>query len=174
MKKKYLLLAAPVIFGYGTLSFAATMGLDRDLSKHHRQFEQRENHANHDHEWGHFEHKNDFSNHHWNFGHHQHHAKHDHEWSHDEHDYDFAHHIKVLVSNNYHIKNLYLKLCENVPNDPGNSHGQGGHSGNNDNWGSGSSVGGVTANAVPVPAAAWLFAPSLIGLLGLKRKKAQS
>lgn len=179
MKKKYLLLAVPVIFGYGTLSYASTVGLDRDFANRHWQSGNHENHASHDHEWDHDDHKFDFSKHHWQFEHHENHAKYDHEWSHYEPKYDFKNHIKTLMKNNYHDHNVYLRLCRNDWDDhhygAGGFGGQGGHHGNHGgHWGGvdGSSGGGVGANAVPIPAAAWLFAPSLIGLLGFKRKKA--
>lgn len=77
---------------------------------------------------------------------------------------DFKEEIKELSKSHDDEKNIYLAVSkkdkdgehENGHHDDGH-----GHEGNDDH-----------VNAVPVPAALWLFGPVLLGLLGAKRKEA--
>jgi hypothetical protein len=78
--------------------------------------------------------------------------------------YDFDDRIKELVGNHHHNHNVYLRMCRYEEDD--HDYGHDGHGGHDGEWGGGH-------NEVPVPAAFWLFAPSLMGLLGIKRKKPQ-
>jgi len=173
MKLRYLLLAAPVFIGYGSLACAARMDLGHEVPDHHWHSGHHEMHENY--KWNQDDHKFDFSKHHWVSRNFENHGVHN--WKQDGHAFDFKDHIQALVINNSKIHNVFLSICRNNQDDPNNGHG-GYHGDNNpgvindpSNSGS-SSGGGVSANAVPVPAAAWLFGPTLLGLFGLKRKKA--
>lgn len=55
-------------------------------------------------------------------------------------------------------------MCRNEEDD--HDYGHDGHGGHDGEWGG-------DHNEVPVPAAFWLFAPSLMGFLGIKRKNPQ-
>ena len=173
MKIRYLLLAAPMIFGYASLTNAARMELNNERSSHQWHSEHDAGHDNH--VWRHEEPRGDDSNHQWQNSWRQ--VKHtEHNWSHSDHHYDFKDYIKALVKNQYQEHNVYLNICKNEPSGHGFEHGfnpgHGGHQSGNGNWGSGGNNGSGGANAVPVPAAVWLFAPGLLGLLGFKRKQA--
>jgi hypothetical protein len=133
MKLRYMILAVPVFFSYGTFTYAATKDLGHDDS---------------------------YSN----FGQD---GQHEHVGYHEDHQYDFKDQIKALVKSNAYSQNVYLRLCKNDRDDDEDDHDYGHDDGWDDGWDD-------DHNEVPVPAAAWLFAPSLLGLLGIKRKKIPS
>jgi hypothetical protein len=78
--------------------------------------------------------------------------------------YDFDHSIKEQIEELEHKDNIHLPSGNNE-NDEQHEHEH--HSGGDNEYYPGDQV-----NAVPVPAAIWLFGSALLGLFGLKRKEA--
>jgi hypothetical protein len=124
MKLRYMMLAVPIFVSYGSLTYAATKGMDHDDSYAQHGLHEKQGHGSY----------------------------------HEDNRYDFDDRIKELVGNPHHNHNVYLRMCKNDKDD--HDYGHGDHDGG---WGG-------EHNEVPVPAAVWLFASSLMGLLGIKRK----
>lgn len=72
--------------------------------------------------------------------------------------FDFKDQIKKLSESKDDDKNVFLQLTKKDKEDEKGHHNNG-HNGGNDHM-----------NAVPVPAAVWLFGSALLGLLGAKRR----
>lgn len=101
--------------------------------------------------------------HHDAFLHFGHHENHGHKAYYDDDHDEFKDNLKMLIKNHHHFsQNLFLRICnkEKVEHDYVHEHSNG------------QGVKEPSVGQVPVPAAVWLFGSALMGLVGVKRKKA--